>query len=604
MQAANQIKKVRFRGDFLLAKMRSAAPLSDALASQIDASQRVLIVLLQSFLPLHEELAAVLRRTAFIACLCLLFGSADAIAQNLADDVLLKRGQGLILDTEADLAGIPRTPEYRAFLPGQVDLSDRFPTPGDQGEQNSCVGWSVGYAARAYYVNKVEGRDLGEPINIPSPAYIYNSIALRASNTDDCGSGSKISDALNLLKRGAISISQFPYSEDSCSRPSNSLRSRATDFRISNWYVVNPNRLDQIKGELAHGHPVIIGLQTTPEFLRLKEGQIYRSSGRVVGAHAVTAVGYDERLQAFKLINSWGTSWADRGFGWIGYDALRDAARVAYVMRVAALHTPEPSPPKPAPVVRPKPPSPTPVVTPVIRPTPEPSPRPKPGPVSPPIRPPSSVVLPELECAQVRLVDQGGRRTVTGFVGKDEDLQRVHAAVKDADVNISVRPWPQCEALLTLDKPLSRTDRPRVMIRRSSGDMLTSGEQMVFEVETPPFPSYLHVAYVQADGSVLNLVQPGVGSFNAYAPRSKIVIGDEQAGARKFQVSAPFGREMLIVVAGRSPIFSDLRPTQETERDFLTALRRALIAKPDPAAPDRDVTANYDAIVTVERRIP
>ena len=93
-----------------------------------------------------------------------------------------------------------------------------------------------------------------------------------------------------------------------------------------------------------------------------------------------------------------------------------------------------------------------------------------------------------------------------------------------------------------------------------------------------------------------------VGSFNAYAPRSKIVIGDEQAGGRQFQVSAPFGREMLIALAGRSPIFSDLRPTQETEREFLTALRRALIAKPDPASPDREVTAGFDTIVTVERR--
>jgi hypothetical protein len=53
----------------------------------------------------------VLRKTAFIACLSLLFGSAYALAQNVADDVLLKRGQGLILDTEEDLAGIPRTPE-------------------------------------------------------------------------------------------------------------------------------------------------------------------------------------------------------------------------------------------------------------------------------------------------------------------------------------------------------------------------------------------------------------------------------------------------------------------------------------------------------------
>src|SRR5450756_546557 len=85
-----------------------------------------------------------------------------AFALGAADDDLLKRGKGLILDTEDDLANIPRTPDYRAFLPDRVDLSDQFPTPGDQGEQNSCVGWSVGYAARAYYANKVEGR-IGPP---------------------------------------------------------------------------------------------------------------------------------------------------------------------------------------------------------------------------------------------------------------------------------------------------------------------------------------------------------------------------------------------------------------------------------------------------------
>jgi hypothetical protein len=29
---------------------------------------------------------------------------------------------------------------HRSFLPDRVDLSDQFPAPGDQGEQNSCVG--------------------------------------------------------------------------------------------------------------------------------------------------------------------------------------------------------------------------------------------------------------------------------------------------------------------------------------------------------------------------------------------------------------------------------------------------------------------------------
>jgi hypothetical protein len=126
----------------------------------------------------------------------------------------------------------------------------------------------------------------------------------------------------------------------------------------------------------------------------------------------------------------------------------------------------------------------------------------------------------------------------------------------------------------------------------------------VFEVETPPYPSYLHVAYVQADGSVVNRIQPGVGSFKAYPPRTKLVIGNESDSTRRFRVSEPFGREMLIVLAARSPIFPDGLPRQETEREFLTALRRALIAKPDPAAPDRDVVAGYDAIVTVGRATP
>src|SRR5450830_1694152 len=51
------------------------------------------------------------------AVLVLMVGlGLPAFAQGAADDDLLKRGQGLILDTEDDLANIPRTPDYRAFL--------------------------------------------------------------------------------------------------------------------------------------------------------------------------------------------------------------------------------------------------------------------------------------------------------------------------------------------------------------------------------------------------------------------------------------------------------------------------------------------------------
>jgi hypothetical protein len=171
-------------------------------------------------------------------------------------------------------------------------------------------------------------------------------------------------------------------------------------------------------------------------------------------------------------------------------------------MRIAVAASPVPSPP-PTSVVRPTPPrTPAPIVVPIPappKPTPISSPPPRPAPRPSPIRPTPAVVLADVECSQVRALDQGGRRTIVGFVGKDEDLSVVRAAAKGADVAVVVRPWPQCEALLTLDKPLSRSDRPRVTISRSSGDTLASGETLMLEVETPSFPSYLHIVYIQAE---------------------------------------------------------------------------------------------------------
>ena len=110
----------------------------------------------------------------------------------------------------------------------------------------------------------------------------------------------------------------------------------------------------------------------------------------------------------------------------------------------------------------------------------------------------------------------------------------------------------------------------------------------------------MNVAYIQADGSVVNLVQPGIAAFKAYPPRSQLFIGNEPNSKRRFRVSKPFGREMLIALASRSPVFPEALPRQETEREFLTALRRALLGMES----GREISAAYDAITTVERSAP
>ncbi len=50
---------------------------------------------------------------------------------------------------------------------------------------------------------------------------------------------------------------------------------------------------------------------------------------------------------------------------------------------------------------------------------------------------------------------------------------------------------------------------------------------------------------------------------------------------------------MIVVLASRSPLFDAGLPSDQVERDCLTAVRKALIYKPDPSMPDRVVSASY-----------
>lgn len=44
----------------------------------------------------------------------------------------------------------------------------------------------------------------------------------------------------------------------------------------------------------------------------------------------MVVVGYDDNKQAYKIFNSWGTSWGDNGFGWISYPLFESKVREAY----------------------------------------------------------------------------------------------------------------------------------------------------------------------------------------------------------------------------------------------------------------------------------
>jgi hypothetical protein len=238
-------------------------------------------------------------------------------------------GTGLIHTDDKTLAALPFDDKLpRATkLPDSVDLSGSFPTPGNQGNQGSCVGWAAAYLKT--YQEVLETSEDPDSIFF-SPSFIYNQI----KSGDGCDGGSKIDDALNLLsEQGDVAETRFPYNQSECNvLPDDELKLEAGPFRIASWRRANTQDPTELKRHLHNDTPILISFEADDAFYDVKAGDIYKDPpAKDPGLHAMVVVGYDDTKNAFKLINSWGTDWGDGGFAWVDYDTFVEKTFYGFV---------------------------------------------------------------------------------------------------------------------------------------------------------------------------------------------------------------------------------------------------------------------------------
>ena len=116
-----------------------------------------------------------------------------------------------------------------------------------------------------------------------------------------------------------------------------------TYYRLDPSGTPKPNLLARIKTNLAAGLPSMFGFTVFSSIAQAAaNGEIpFPGTGeRVLGGHAVVAIGYDDgktianasggvspTVGALQIRNSWGTGWGDHGYGWLPYDyVLRGVA--------------------------------------------------------------------------------------------------------------------------------------------------------------------------------------------------------------------------------------------------------------------------------------
>ncbi len=205
-------------------------------------------------------------------------------------------------------------------IPSHVDLRAHCSPVEDQGELGSCTANAL--AGNLEYLKK---QHLKKVINFSRLFIYYNERVIEHTvNTD---SGAMIRDGIKtLVKLGACPESEWPYDVSVFThKPPAKAYTDALKYQVTSYYRLVS--LQEMKQTLANGYPFVFGFSVYESFesdLVVQEGIVPMPAQgeRLLGAHAVMAVGFDEAKQVFIVRNSWGVAWGQKGYFTIPYAYL------------------------------------------------------------------------------------------------------------------------------------------------------------------------------------------------------------------------------------------------------------------------------------------
>ena len=232
-------------------------------------------------------------------------------------------------------------------------------------------------------------------------------------------------------------------------------------------------------------------------------------------------------------------------------------------------------------------------------PVPPGSPPSRPGPVEPPTPLAQKVQQwldshPEaLQCAKVSAVEVQGRVVnLGGRVVSDAQGAEIRQGVQAVDRGIQVKtafdtiPPPLCEVLSLLE-PLQALNAAQAFGLTASlnkqgshpvyaNALYVEGENLIITIKSPArFDGYVYVDYYTADGMVGHLLPNPQEPMRLFPPNQSFTVGDLR-GPRQWQILAPFGLELVTVIASKDRLFSRPRYDPESAGAYISELRQAL----------------------------